>query len=572
VIGLNRIYNKEAINRIASEDRLDKMIVLASPGIWFSIIGSFLIIGALLIWGFNGAVPTTVDANGIFTHKEGTMDIYAKQDGFVLSVYAREGDEVAEGDLIASLGTEDEMFELRQMDTRIQYVENMTLESEMDIVSPDTEEMAQLKISYNNSGQDAVNKKAELELKQEKLDNLAQEVRDKEETMLTFKEQYFATLNVVDDQNQLKYNEANSDYDTHFSEYEQAKNTYISSKEHYYQIEENFNEKYADYDSTEHTDEENDAFYAAMADVESARSEAADYEEFMKREEAKLNEANDKLNKARKEYLEYINAQSGVAASNTVASTEYTEALNDYNTAKNQYKSLMDEVDDLRLQVIMSEGSKEDDSEKYKQQFQNAKSAKLIDLRAQRDSILNSASKGEIRSQVNGRIYDMNLYTGLAVAKGSVMASLLAGNDSESDLVCYVPLADVRRIKKGMDIYVYPSTVKKEEYGHIIGTVSDVSNHVETDEDMKTQLGADSVVADFSKKGPVVAVKCSLKEDGSTVSGYEWSSEKGADVPLETNTIMYVTFITENKKPINLLIPYLREKLDFKADSEEGAS
>ena len=76
------------------------------------------------------------------------------------------------------------MFELRQMDTRIQYVENMTLESEMDIVSPDTQEMAQLKISYNDSGQDAVNKQAELDLKQEKLNNLAQEVRDKAQVFM----------------------------------------------------------------------------------------------------------------------------------------------------------------------------------------------------------------------------------------------------------------------------------------------------------------------------------------------------------------------------------------------------
>ncbi len=568
---MNRAYNKEAINRIASEDRLDKMIVLASPGIWFSVIGAFLIVGALLIWGFNGQLPTTVDAKGIYMNSDGTLDIYAKGDGFILNVFAEEGDEIKEGDLIATIGTEDEIFQLKQIDTRIQYVENMTFESEYDIVVSDTQEMAQIKLQRKNAGQDLDSKRAELELKQEKLNDAAADVRQKEDIMLGYKEKYFATLNVSDEQTQLKYTEANDDYDTHFNLYEQAKNTYISAKEHYYATRDEFDEKYADYDITEHTDEENDAYYAAMEEVTSTRAEAADYEEFMKQEEEKLNSANNTLDKARKEYLEYLNAQSGVQATNTMASTEYAEALTNYNNAKSFYKTLNDEVDELRLQVLLGEGEKEGDSEDYRQQFENTKSAKLIDLRAQRDSILNSAGKGDIRSEVSGKIYDMNLYTGLAVAKGSRVASLLVGNLKDSEVICYVPLTDVKKIRTGMNVFIYPSTVKKEEYGHINGLVTEISNHVETEDDMELQLGSKSLVADFSKEGPVVEMRCSLNKDAGTVSGFEWSTQKGAMVPLEAGTVTGLKVITENKRPIDLFVPYLIKKANFEIEQDEGA-
>ena len=59
-------YNKEALNRIAAQDKLDKMIVLVSPVAWISIIGAFLIILGLLLWGFFGKLPSTVETSGIY--------------------------------------------------------------------------------------------------------------------------------------------------------------------------------------------------------------------------------------------------------------------------------------------------------------------------------------------------------------------------------------------------------------------------------------------------------------------------------------------------------------------------
>ena len=562
------VYNKEALNRIASQDRLDRMIVLVSPATWVSIVGAFIIIGVLLIWGFKGKLPTSVDVQGIYTNTDGSTKVYSKYEGFVMDLYAKPGDIVEEDQIIATLSTEAEYFELQQLDERIQYVENMTFDSEMDVVTSDTQEMADIKLKSKTSDQTAEQTKALLELKKEMLATAKDKVEEKEELVKKYKEEYFATLNISDEKAHLAYSEANDDYDTLYNRYEAAKNTYINSKEVYYSKRENFDAKYAEYDPDEHSDEENMVYDAALADVESARTETADREYFMKEQEKLVIEANDKLASARKEYLEYINKTSGEQANNTIASTEYSEVLQDYYTAKNSYKALSDEIDQLELQAVLDEGSAEVQAENYVTEFDNKKSAVLTSLNAQRDAKLNEMERHEVRASASGEVYSVNIEKGKLVPKGSEALTLLSGDLALDTVICYVKLSDAKKLKEGMLSYICPSTVRKQEYGHIEGKVSYVDEYVATRQEIEYQLGSDSLMETFAKDGPVVMVKCEMTEDDSFASGYHWSSDRGRNIQLTSGTLVSATIITEEKRPIDLLIPYIKEKLDFDGDEE----
>lgn len=562
------VYNKEALNRIASQDRLDRMIVLVSPATWVSIVGAFIIIGVLLIWGFKGKLPTSVDVQGIYTNTDGSTKVYSKYEGFVMDLYAKPGDIVEEDQIIATLSTEAEYFELQQLDERIQYVENMTFDSEMDVVTSDTQEMADIKLKSKTSDQTAEQTKALLELKKEMLATAKDKVEEKEELVKKYKEEYFATLNISDEKAHLAYSEANDDYDTLYNRYEAAKNTYINSKEVYYSKRENFDAKYAEYDPDEHSDEENMVYNAALADVESARTETADREYFMKEQEKLVIEANDKLASARKEYLEYINKTSGDQANNTIASTEYSEVLQDYYTAKNSYKALSDEIDQLELQAVLDEGSAEVQAENYVTEFDNKKSAVLTSLNAQRDAKLNEMERHEVRASASGEVYSVNIEKGKLVPKGSEALTLLSGDLALDTVICYVKLSDAKKLKEGMLSYICPSTVRKQEYGHIEGKVSYVDEYVATRQEIEYQLGSDSLMETFAKDGPVVMVKCEMTEDDSFASGYHWSSDRGRNIQLTSGTLVSATIITEEKRPIDLLIPYIKEKLDFDGDEE----
>lgn len=567
---MSGVYNKEALNRIASEDRLDRAIVLVSPGVWISILGAFIIIGILVIWGFKGSLPYSVDTEGIYMENDGATAVYSQTDGFVVDIKVSEGEVIEVGDLICTLGTEDDIFQLQQLDRRIQYVENMTFESEADVVTSDTEQMAQIKLNAKKNDQTAEQTKANLELKEEKLADAKQDVEDKEALLVAYKEKYFATLNVADNQDQLAYQEAESDYDTHFSMYQTAKNNYISATESYYEAKAAFDGKYAEWDINDHTDQENMAYESELADLEDMRSRSEDYKYLMEQEEKDLKDYNSSLESARKEYLEYLNEQSGVAGENTIASTEYSEALQEYTAAKNIYNSLLDEVDQLKLQQIFDEGNADIDADTLKQQFQNQKSATLSDLQNQREVVLNNAAKSEIRATVSGRIYEIDTAVGRAVSRGSEILDLYYGGLEIDPVILYVKLSDARKLKSGMDVYVFPSTVNKQEYGHIEGKISSVSDHAADMTNMVEQLGSQSLADDFRKAGTVVEVRCTLARDNATASGYSWSTDKGDKVTLDSGTLVTATVVTEYKRPIDLFIPYIKEKLDFDID-EDGA-
>lgn len=566
------VYNKEALNRIAAEDRLDRMIVLVSPATWLSIAGAFIIILGLLIWGFNGSLPTSIDTIGIYQNTGGSSFVYTKYDGFVMEVLVKSGDMIEEGDVLAVLSTEDKYFDLEQIDRRIQYTENMTFDSELDVVTSDTQEMADIKLNAKKTDQTAEQTKANLDLKKEKLNEAKATVDEKEALVKEYKEKYYSTLSITDEQPHLAYTEANDDYDTLYSRYESAKNTYISSKEMYYAEKAKFDAQYADFDEDEHTDNEIAAYEAALKNIEELRSQSADYEFFMKEQEKLIKEANDKLASARKEYLEYLNNLSGTQAENTIASTEYSEVLQDYVSAKNAYKNLRDEIDQLELQALFDEGNADISQESYEQQFENKKSAVLTSLNQQRDSLLNDMGNDEIKAINPGKVATVEITKGKLVNKGSLVLTL-KNNDEEGDTdcinaVCYVNLGDAKKLEPGMQTYIYPSTVDKNEYGHILGKVQSVSDHVATTSEMQQQLGNDSLVETFSKSGPTVEVICELEKDAGTSSGYRWSSDKGSEIKLSQGTMIDATIITEEKKPIDLLIPYIKHKLDFDDNGE----
>lgn len=568
------VYNKDALNKIAAEDRLDRMIVLVSPATWLSIVGAFIIIAGLLIWGFKGSLPTSIDTSGIYLNTGGSSFVYTKYDGFVVEVFVKSGDEIEEDQLLATLSTEDNYFDLEQIDRRIQYTENMTFESELDVVTSDTQEMADIKLESKKVGDSAEQTKANLELKKEKLKEAEETVHEKEDLVKEYKEKYYATLSITDERTQLAYNEANDDYDTLYARYETAKNTYIGSKENYYMEKGKFDAQYADFDPDEHSDNEVAAYDAALANLEGLKTQSDDYKFFMDEQEKLIKEANDKLATARKEYLEYLNQLSGTQAENTIASTEYSEVLQDYYTAKNNYRALRDDIDQLELQAVLDEGNADVSSENYEQKFENKKSAVLTGLNQQRDTLLNEMKKDEIRALKPGKISTVEIAPGKMVSKGSLVLTLL-NNDEDGDTdcvsaVCYVRLGDAKKLKPGMLTYVYPSTVDKQEYGHIMGTVTSVADHVATTTEMQAQLGNDSLVETFSKAGPTVEVICELQKDSETASGYHWSSEKGSTIELSQGTMIDATVITEEKRPIDLLIPYIKHKLDFDEESEEG--
>ncbi len=194
----------------------------------------------------------------------------------------------------------------------------------------------------------------------------------------------------------------------------------------------------------------------------------------------------------------------------------------------------------------------------------------------------------EIRSSIPGKVVTMDIAVGSVLQPGSPVCTLLkteglseasaedteadgleSSEQSESVVVCYVPISDGKKIKKGMDAMVYPSTVNRQEQGHIAGTVSEVADYVTSQEEMMNCLGDSSLVQAFTGSGPVIMVTVELEEDSDTASGYKWSSRKGSTVMIDPGTMVSVDIVTEEKAPITMLIPLLKEKLSVQREKDK---
>ena len=300
-------------------------------------------------------------------------------------------------------------------------------------------------------------------------------------------------------------------------------------------------------------------------------SQLADAQEELASAQSMAESWNDSLSSAQtnyveseKEYVAAMQEQAKQQSDNSRAGTEYQAALNTYSTAVNQLSSLQDSVNQLQAQVAAEESNLDRQNSALILQFNSAKGAVLEQLDQEIDKYEQMIEDSTIRSTMNGFISGLNIAKGNTVQQGSVVCRIAADANAERIVICYVPVAEGRKLAAGMRVEVYPSTVNRQEYGHMEGTVLDVAQFVTSQEEIRNQLGDASLVQNFTQSGAVVAVKVALRTDPDTVSGYWWSSKKGAEVSIEDGTIISSDIVTQEKAPITMLIPFLKDKLTIK--------
>ncbi len=128
--------------------------------------------------------------------------------------------------------------------------------------------------------------------------------------------------------------------------------------------------------------------------------------------------------------------------------------------------------------------------------------------------------------------------------------------------IVYLPPGSIRKlVQPGMTAQISPATSKKERYGYLLGKVLTVSQYPATETGMMSVFNNAALVHDLSSGGQPLAVMVELIPDPKTRSGYAWSSKAGAGVEVSSGTLCSGSFVVENKRPISLLIPLLKESI-----------
>jgi len=164
-----------------------------------------------------------------------------------------------------------------------------------------------------------------------------------------------------------------------------------------------------------------------------------------------------------------------------------------------------------------------------------------------------------IVSPIAGHITEVKASVGTVVAPGRPVVSIeTAGKGLE--LVLYIPPEQGKKVVPGMEVRVEPATVKKEEFGTLVGQVLDISEYPVSPEGMLAVLGNPELVKLFSAQGAPYAARVQLMPDRTSVSGYRWATGNGPPITLSAGTTATAEVTVRSQAPITLLLPLLRGK------------
>ncbi|ALG74217.1 hypothetical protein VY88_18025 [Azospirillum thiophilum] len=215
-------------------------------------------------------------------------------------------------------------------------------------------------------------------------------------------------------------------------------------------------------------------------------------------------------------------------------------------------------VSDARSQLLQIDTEELDMSSRAEQTLTGARD-RIADARRRVDELtLQLEQDTRILSPTDGRVTEWKLADGARVGAGTPVVSIESGSRG-LQLVLYVPPEHGKKLKPGMDVRIAPSTVRKEEYGTLVGRVAEVSDFPSTPQGMQAVLQNDRLVTQFSAKGPPFAVRVDLIPEAGTPSGYRWSSGGGPAMTVTSGTPAEGEVTVREQPPLAFVIPALRK-------------
>ncbi len=234
-----------------------------------------------------------------------------------------------------------------------------------------------------------------------------------------------------------------------------------------------------------------------------------------------------------------------------------------YTTRKNlsdrreELTSAQQRLDDTRNQILKLRADKTDLETQRDRELRQAEFG-LNEARRQVSATEESLSQNtQVISPIEGRVVEVKISTGSVLAVGTAVVEIESeGNRLEA--VIYIPPDQGKRIKPGMQVQLEPSTVKREEFGMMLGTVETVSDFPMTPQGMTAVLHNETLVTRFSHDGAPYAAKVVLEQDESTATGYRWAVGNGPNLRLTSGTLTRAEITTRHQRPLDLVIPLIR--------------
>jgi HlyD family secretion protein len=166
----------------------------------------------------------------------------------------------------------------------------------------------------------------------------------------------------------------------------------------------------------------------------------------------------------------------------------------------------------------------------------------------------------ELISTVEGRVVELKKASGDTVRTNEVIA-IVEQTSTVIVPVVYVESTIGKKIQKGMEAQISPSTVKREEFGFLKAIVTDVGDYPVTPEKVVQVVGNADLARELLGRTSKIEVRFELIADGTTPSGFAWSSSGGPPFRIDSGTRLDAAVVVERRRPYTYVLPTIKGAL-----------
>lgn len=107
------LFRKASLARLASPEQLDELLAVTNPKGWFALLGLFLLLGAAVVWGYTGSLPTKATGQGLIVRTGGVLNVVSNGSGTLIALNANVGDHIKKNEIIARVAQPEQLEKIK---------------------------------------------------------------------------------------------------------------------------------------------------------------------------------------------------------------------------------------------------------------------------------------------------------------------------------------------------------------------------------------------------------------------------------------------------------------------------
>uniref|UniRef100_B8HM13 Secretion protein HlyD n=1 Tax=Cyanothece sp. (strain PCC 7425 / ATCC 29141) TaxID=395961 RepID=B8HM13_CYAP4 len=125
-----KIFRKEALERLSSPEQLDQLMQVVSPQAWLPLGAAGFMLAVALLWSVFGRIPITVTGQGVLIAPRGIVQAQSTGSGRILTLEIKQGDRIQVGEEVATLDQSLLRRQLEQQQANLALLEQQNRQSD----------------------------------------------------------------------------------------------------------------------------------------------------------------------------------------------------------------------------------------------------------------------------------------------------------------------------------------------------------------------------------------------------------------------------------------------------------